>query len=447
MDEARSIKALDDGGAVICGSTGSFGTQGGDMYVLRIDVAGQIVWSTILGGAGVEAGQDIVALPDGGFLAIGSTNSFGEGGYDGFVVRLSETGENLWQRTYGTPEWDFFYAGVLNSDGVLLTGQTFGMGAVSGDLLLVRTDLDGEEEWMHSYGTQDTDEARSILDLGMDGCLLAGTTGLGEVSSDAYLFRIGPDGDAMWSTALGGENTELGYDIIELASGGFVVSGYTQGFNPVRQMFLGKITDAGDEVWTRTVSSAGDDWEARSVMEKANGDLVLAGYTEEYGAGAKDVSLLFVNAQGDFLSGPTYGGFGSDEAWSLDATSDGGFYIAGSTDSFGSGMEAVFVVRSDGDTLNGTVTNTFDHVGLNEVEPIPEMVCFPVPSMSGSVMTIAGFKEDQGSIFIYDARGTLVSRMPYRGGKFQLPALSPGPYEIHFLAASGSQYRSRTIIY
>lgn len=447
QEGAHSIRTLDDGGAVVCGSTGSFGTVGGDMYVLRIDINGQLLWSVVLGGSGVETGEDIVVLPDGGFLAIGSTNSFGEGGYDGFVVRLSPLGEELWQRTYGTSQWDLLYAGAFTEEGILLTGQTFGMGAGDGEAWLVRIFADGEEGWSRSYDSVGSGVSRSIRSLGMEGCILGGTTDLGGTEADALLVRVAADGEMIWMTELGGSGEEFGYDVEHLASGGFVITGYTQSFSAVRQMFLAKSNEAGEEVWVRNVSSDGDDWEAHSVKELENGNFVVAGYTEEYGAGDKDVSMLFLSPQGDFISGPTYGGVGADQAWSVALTADNGYYLAGSSDSYGSGMEAVFVIRSDGDTLNGSVVDMFDPVGLQERATAAALSIYPVPSMSGSSVALPSERDVRGMISLYDMRGALVVVAPYLGDRFQLPEVVAGIYELRLDRTTGTRSSCRMIIY
>lgn len=444
-DRGAAVRYTENGGVLVCGSTGSFG-NGGDLYVLSLDAFGVIDWSAVSGGLGVETGWGIVALPDGGSLAVGSTNSFGAGGYDGYVVRFDASGQVLWERTYGSETWDFLYSAQLSGDGFLLAGSTYATADGSSDLWLLRTDLNGDTLWTRTYGSSMDDEGRGVVSLPGNGCVVCGTLRNGGVEADAVLVKYDDAGSEEWSTELGEADEDVGYSVAVVASGGFVIAGYTRSFGPVRQMFMAKVNATGEEQWLRNISSAGDDWEARSIKERLDGTFAVAGYTKEYGAGGKDISMLFVNAQGDFISGPTYGGVEDDEAWSLDFTDDGGYVLAGSTKSYGPGIEAVFVIRSDGDTLNGAVVTTMDPVGIQPLEVQQHVWIHPQPATSGASVIVEGISETLLSAGLIDMRGVMAYQLTVDGSTVQLPELPPGVYVLELNRRSGPVLRERLFI-
>src|SRR6185312_10541023 len=96
VDSAASIIETTDGGYMICGSTNSYGGGGYDIYLIRIDSLANIKWTETLGGAGNDYGRSMVQSTDGNFVIAGATNSYGFGGYDAYVVKVDTVGNILW---------------------------------------------------------------------------------------------------------------------------------------------------------------------------------------------------------------------------------------------------------------------------------------------------------------------------------------------------------------
>jgi hypothetical protein len=108
----------------------------------------------------------------------------------------------------------------------------------------------------------------------------------------------------------------------------------------------------GDTIWTRTCGGSNNDI-AYSIQLTGDGGYIIAGYTESFGAGDADFYLVKLDSEGDALWTRTYGGIYSDKAYSVQTSDDNGYIIAGYTESFGAGDEDFFLVKtnSDGDTL------------------------------------------------------------------------------------------------
>ena len=385
-------------------------------------------------------------ISDGGYIVTGTTNSGGAGGYDGFLARLDDAGSPLWERTYGTSSWDLVHGLDVLADGFVMTGQTYSSGDGSGDMWLVRTDLEGEELWSRTFDSPGQDEGRSVRTTSDGGFIVAGSTSLDGDDPNVLVVRYDQAGNEVWHSASGGPGVELGYSVDALNDGGFVVVGYTTSFSARRQMFMARYDAGGSELWSRAITGSGNDWEARAVRELSDGNFAVAGYTKEYGAGGKDCSLLFTDPGGNFISGPTYGGTADDEAWSLDLTDDGGYLIAGSTKSYGPGIEAMFVIRSDGDTLNGSVVTALDPLSVPSVQTNDQVLYHPNPIASGGVLTFSGSLSPTSAITLLDVQGRIVSSLRMNGPSVVIPQLHPGLYCIRYSSPTGGAFNGRLVI-
>lgn len=439
-DNASSVRTTPDDGALICGSTGSFG-QGGEMYVIKIDAYGEIEWSRYLGGAGVEIGGSAEPQPDGSMIVVGTTNSFGAGGYDGYLVKLDGNGTTLWERTFGGASWDLLHGMIALDDGFVLVGQSYSYGSGQGQIWVVRAASDGSELWSRTFPSAGDDEARDVTVLENGDLVAVGTARINGADPNLLLVCYSSSGELRWSRECGGADREIGYSVAATDPDGVAAVGYTSSYSPKRQMFMSRVTADGNELWSQPISSAGNDWESHAVAQRMDGTFAVAGYTKEYGAGEKDISLLFIDQGGGFISGPTYGGAGDDEAWGVDLTADGGYYVAGSTTSYGPGIEAMFIVRSDGDTLNGSVVPSFDPVGILSSAATAPIGIHPDPVAAGALVNVTGLRTGVASIKILDVQGRVLFDKAIYGGSFTAPAVNAGVYSIRIV----EQARSTTL--
>ena len=192
--EAYAVKQTEDGGFVIVGWTGELFDH--DALVIRTDSLGHPLWTRTYGGRGDE-GFNTIEFVLGGMVAAGWTTSYGVGGSDGWLVKLNEQGDTLWIVTHGGFADDAWEVSKTRDSGFVLYGQTFSYGAGASDMWLVKVDSLGAMEWQRTFGGTDWDYASKALQTADGGYVAAGMTmSFGESWGDAYVVKTDSSGRA-----------------------------------------------------------------------------------------------------------------------------------------------------------------------------------------------------------------------------------------------------------
>lgn len=309
------------------------------------------LWTRMYGGSSEDYAESVQQTTDSGYVIAGATASFGAGSYDFYVVKTDAQGDTIWTRTYGGSYNDIAYSIQQTTDGGYVAAggtRSFGTG---GDFYVVKTDGQGDTLWTRTYGGSGLSEAYSIQQTADGGYVVAGATGAGDY--DVYVVKINNQGDTLWTRIYGGRGDDVAFSIQQTTDGGYVVAGYTISFGAgYEDVYVVKTNSQGDTVWTRTYGGINLD-EASSIQQTSDGGYVIAGTTDSFGAGSYDLYVVKTDAQGDTLWTRTYGGSGDDVASSIQQTTDGGYVVTGYTDSFSAGGYDFYVVKtnSQGDTL------------------------------------------------------------------------------------------------
>ena len=196
-DLVRSIQQTSDGGYIMAGTTNSFGAGGYDAWVLKLDANGNLgpsypgTWQKAYGGAGEDQASAIEQTPNGGYIMAGFTNSFGADGFDYWVLRLDASGGVVWQKTYGGTGDDKASSIQWTSDGgYVVAGSTTSFGAGGSDAWVLRVDTNGISVWQNTYGRAGDDTASSVRQTSDGGYIVAGST-----SVAAWLLRLDSTGN------------------------------------------------------------------------------------------------------------------------------------------------------------------------------------------------------------------------------------------------------------
>ncbi len=232
-DRAHSIQQTTDGGYIITGSTESFGAGNGDVYLVKADEEGNEEWSRTFGGETYDTAHSVQQTTDGGYIIAGSTESFGTGGLDIYVIKTDGEGNGEWYRTFGGEENDGAYSVQQTADGgYIIAGDTESFGAGNSDVYLVKIDEEGDEEWSRTFGGEEDDRAYAVQWSRIGGYTIAGSTeSFGTGNSDVYLVKIDEEGDEEWSRTFGGEEDDRAYAVQQTVDDGdYIIVGDTTSF-------------------------------------------------------------------------------------------------------------------------------------------------------------------------------------------------------------------------
>lgn len=257
-DEAFAIKEVSTGGYIMAGFTKSdTPTSYGQMFIVRMDASGNQIWQKDIGGAGKDYAFDVVENAAGEFVIVGeyagfhdfSTFEFTETNSDIYLVKLDENGNILWANQYGGTENELCYKLEISPlGGYYLLGSTQSYGNGSFDTYLLKIDESGNFEWSQTYGLNDVDYGRAMSEPTASGMYISGSTviNLNSTKTDCYLKKIDLYGNQIWHISFGGNESEYVYDIKNTSDGGVAIIGSTRSAgNGKSDGFFMKVTQDG----------------------------------------------------------------------------------------------------------------------------------------------------------------------------------------------------------
>ncbi|MEW6366730.1 MAG: CARDB domain-containing protein [Acidobacteriota bacterium] len=151
-DSANDIRQTADAGYIIAGSTIVSGTTRPDAWVVKTDGSGKILWQYRYGGPGNDAGRRILPTSDGGYLLLCRTRSYGSGANDIWVIKLDSSGNVVWQNSYGGALDDLPADMILDSDnGCVIAGVSSSFGKGDLQLILMSLSSSGRVGWQKTY--------------------------------------------------------------------------------------------------------------------------------------------------------------------------------------------------------------------------------------------------------------------------------------------------------
>jgi hypothetical protein len=363
-DAAVDLVQTADEGFALVGSTNSYGVGGGlDMWLVKTDTIGNVIWNKTYGGPGRDWASSLVETIDGGFVLVGYTSSFGisspygEGIRDIWLVKTDANGVMIWNQTYGGIRKDKGNDLIQTVDGGFailgyMMSYDAGSDLWSDDMWLVKTDANGVMIWNQTYGDIGDNQGKAIIQTVDGGFALVGSTSsFSAGGDDMWLVKTDPNGVMIWNRTYGYIGDNEGNDIIQTLDGGFALVGSTSSFSAGGDdMWLVKTDPNGVMIWDRAYGGAENDG-ADSLVQTTDGGFTLAGYTSSFSAGGDDMWLVKTDTKGHVIWNQTYGGSDLDCAVSLVQTSDGCIASVGTTSSFG--VEGIWVdFAEEGKTCN-----------------------------------------------------------------------------------------------
>jgi uncharacterized delta-60 repeat protein len=370
-DHASSIQQTSDGGYIVTGTTDSFGAGEYDIWVLKLSQDGEIEWQKTYGGSDFDSAHSIQQTSDGGYIIAGNTNSFDGGSSDFWILKLSPDGEIEWQKTYGGSDSDFAHSIQQTSDGGYIVAGDIGlMGGTYGAWVL-KLSSTGDIEWKKTYEV--SFETPSIQQTSDGGYIVAGSAYFVGGPSGFWILKLSPAGEIEWQKTYGGSGSDRAPSIQQTSDGGYIVAGRTDSFGAGESDILVlKLSSTGDIEWQKTYG--GSRWENFASIQQTNdGGYIVAG-NDPGRVRYDDFWVLKLSPDGEIEWQKAYGASASDSASSIQQTSDGGYIVAGYTMSWGAGSGDFWVLKlsSDG-SINprcSFIRSSYAEVSDTDISPV-----------------------------------------------------------------------------
>ncbi|MHA2293941.1 MAG: hypothetical protein ACXACK_17420 [Candidatus Hodarchaeales archaeon] len=147
----KTVIKTNDNGYIAAGSTESYGAGDSDAYVVKVDTSGNLLWNKSFGGVDFDEIWEMTDTADGNFIMTGETRSFGAGGKDVWFLKIDTDGNLLWNKTFGLADAEWGTAIARNGDNIYVTGFYHPIIDASGEFLLLKMDQDGNFLWNKTY--------------------------------------------------------------------------------------------------------------------------------------------------------------------------------------------------------------------------------------------------------------------------------------------------------
>jgi hypothetical protein len=363
LDTPYSIIETTDGAYIIAGSVYSndgdvIGNHGNvDIWIVKLNVNGNIIWQRSLGGSGIEEAFSIIETTNGGYIVAGySSSSDGDvstnyGNEDVWVIKLDANGNMLWQKSIGgtgneraysiqqTTNGGYIVAGYTNSNDGVVSGNH----GYSEDYWVIKLDFSGNIEWKKCFGGTQQEYATSIQQTSDNGFIVVGqsTSNDGDLINnqgyqDGWIVKLDAIGNIVWKKSLGGMADEWFTSVIQLPSGEYLVAGYTNsndgdiaGNHGDTDAWIIKLDELGNIIWNKCIGD-GTLNTLNSLQRTSDVGFVFSGHSYNLaGSNQPEFWVVKMDTHGNIIWQSYYGGSEDEFAHSIQQTSDSGYIVCG----------------------------------------------------------------------------------------------------------------------
>ena len=448
---AYGVVQTADGAIVVGGETVDPNTFDKNMYLVKCTIDGDIIWTRSIGNSSIsESARSMEGTSDGGFILCGTVQAIGFDAPNILVMKTDADGQVSWTKSIGGSDVEEGYEAIQAADGgYIAVGSTYVVGGDS-RITLIKMNAVGDTTWtrLFSAGINAYADGYSVQPTTDGGYVITGGVFNADING-LCVVKTNSTGNVMWAKVF--ENVYQASCVRQTQDGGYIILGSTYPTN--YDICLIRTTSTGDTLWTRAYG--GPNYEkANYVAETPDGGFIIAGATNSFTAGLDDAYLVRTDADGGLVWSRSYGGANYDIAFSAKQTSDGGYIAVGQNMSFGNGQVDVYVIRTDslgnsgcseidGATVVGIPSVTVNDVVLQTTSGIPLQGSSATATPYGNVMTLCfttGVEEPpaQDPIAIFPNPASGSVRISNAG--------ISGPWQVDIIDLDGRTVQRKTAI-
>lgn len=298
FDEIEVIHPTTDGGFILGGYSQS-DQNDNEFWILKTNAYGAELWHKTYGGLGAYC-HSVQETLDGGYISIGHAVQESTGpASDLWLVKLDDRGAKIWDKFFGGSSGDVGYSVQQTLDGGYIC--TGGMYRSDVDVCLIKTDKNGLELWTRIFDFSNDDKGYSVRQTLDGGFIIIGATKRSLVDYDVLLLKTDLDGIEQWHKTFGGANNDKGFSVDLTFDDGYIMTGFTTTSDlsdlDGKDLWLIKTDINGELLWSETFGGAKED-EGRSVQRTFDGGYVITGSTKSFGAGEYDIWVIKTDSDG-----------------------------------------------------------------------------------------------------------------------------------------------------
>ncbi len=264
-----------------------------------------LVFSNAFGKENIhEEGLSILQENDSSFIILGNTAE------DLLLLKTDRYGNELWTQYFGGSQIDNVKHLIRASGGgYFISGSSKSYGSGESDIWIIKASSSGLIEWNKNFGTSHNEYGGSILENNDGSLLLIGNGDLNNSGDqDIWLIKTNSQGDSLWSKTYGGSGNEIGNDIVSIGDSSYIILGSTSSFgNGGSDIFIIKIDGNGNEEWNLNYGGTSDEF-GQSIIHTSDNGFVILSSIESYGIGNNAVNIIRINSSGEIIWEKTFGG-------------------------------------------------------------------------------------------------------------------------------------------
>jgi len=328
----------------------SSGLQAKKVEVVKKKDAFTASWQKIYGGKDDDIASSIVALENGDSALVGSCKSYDANKTDICVLRMNNKGEMKWRLWLGGKKSDFGKSVTRSADGnILVLGKSKSFSKnYDYDLYVAKVSLDGKLIWKKDLGGNRDESAGGIVGTNDGGSIIVGDSeSFSDNNKDIYIVKLDKNGKIISEKTLGGKKADSLNAITRTKDNNFVAVGYREvRRNGDKDFFILKLDQNAKTIWHKRHGQQEPD-SLLAVTATIDGGIVATGKTRSYGSKQTDLSVMKLNANGKVIWHKLYGFKYYEYGNAVTMTRDGGFVIAGGTDTLGKGNHSAYILALD----------------------------------------------------------------------------------------------------